>query len=163
MFVARRETLFSVRNATLWPGTGDDLLVTLKRHDTPMTGFSSLRQPRARRALFASPGWRHWVSLVRGEAVLVPLVDLLLILHACDRLVAPLVAPLQVNNHAPAQGHHDNPRGDDERQQGIMRKQMRELPRVSETGADKVAADHATSGNADSTDHQAGTQALPCS
>ena len=139
-------------------GTGGDLVVTVRRPEIAVTVHFSLRPgaPRPRRTLFAGRDGRHGPLFEHGGVVLVFPVDTFLIQHAGDGFMAPLVAPIQVHDHAPTQDDDGDSRSDDEREQGNMRKaQMRETAQVSQTDACKVAAAGAASGHADSAERQA--------
>jgi len=72
------------------------------------------------------------------------------VLHACHDVVTVLVAALQVHDHAAAQDDGDNPGGDDEQVQGIVRKaQMHVDAQVSKTAGGKAAAASGHAGRAD--------------
>jgi len=141
-----------VGSAALRPGTGADLRVTVEGDDIAVTGISARGPgpPRPAQALFALRSRRGRPSDVRGKAVLVLLVDALLVLHACHDVVTVLVAALQVHDHAAAQDDGDNPGGDDEQVQGIVRKaQMHVDAQVSKTAGGKAAAASGHAGRAD--------------
>jgi hypothetical protein len=70
--------------------------------------------------------------------------------------MVPLVAPIQVHDHAPTQDDDGDSCGDDEREQAIMRKaQMRETAQVSQADACKVAAADTANSHADGAERQA--------
>jgi hypothetical protein len=73
--------------------------------------------------------------------------------------MAPLVTPIQIRDHVPAQDDGDDSRGDDEREQGltlnVRKAQARETAQMGQTDAGKVAAADTASGDADSADREA--------
>jgi hypothetical protein len=146
-----------IGNAAPGQGTETDLMLTARRPEIPVTVHFSLRPGPSRppRTLIADRDGRHGPLFKRGGVVLVLPVDTFLTQHPGDGVVAPLVAPIQVHDHAPTQDGDGHSRGDDERDQGNMRKvQVREMAQVSQTDACKVAAAETASGHADSAERQ---------
>jgi hypothetical protein len=147
-----------IGNAALRQGTETDLVLTARGLEVSVTVHLSLRPRSARtpRTLFAGRDGLHGPLLVRGVVVLVLPVGTLLAHDAGEGVVAPLVAPIQVNDHAPTKDDDSHSRGNDEGDQGNMRKvQMREMAQVSQTDTCKVAATETASGHADSAERQA--------
>ena len=145
-------------------GTETDLVLTARVLEVSVTVHLSPRPGSARppQTLFAGRDGLHGPLLVCVGVVLVLPVGILLAHDVGDGFVAPLVAPIQVHDHAPTQDDDGDSRGDDERDQGNMRKpQMRETAQVSQTDACKVAA--TASGHADCAERQAEAPAPRCS